>query len=76
MTQTDMLRPTIAPTQDGQGALVIFDNGSRGTIALDDLQAHIEDLRAMQAKLARSECLRIAGIDGGFQKVFGAGVSG
>jgi len=54
-----LFRPSVAPSRKG-GLLLIAYDGSRLVVPDDEVEALIEDMRAVRAKQAKDDCLRIA----------------
>lgn len=53
----DIFLPTIA--RSGDRVLVIADNGSRFTLAVEDVPVLCRDLMAMAGRIAREDCFRM-----------------
>jgi hypothetical protein len=65
-----LFRPSVAPSRNG-GLLLISYDGSRMVVPDDEVEALIEDMRSVRYAQAKADCFRIAGIDGGFQRIGG-----
>ena len=55
----DIFLPTIA--RSGDRVLVIADNGSRFTVAVEDVPTLCQELMGMAGRIAREDCLRMVG---------------
>jgi len=56
-TTRDIFLPSIS--RSGDRVLVIADNGSRFTVAVEDVPTLCRDLMAMAGRIAREDCLRM-----------------
>ena len=55
----DIFLPSIA--RSGDRVLVIADNGSRFTVAVEDVPALCQELMNLAGRIAREDCLRMVG---------------
>ena len=58
----DIFLPSIA--RSGDRVLVIADNGSRFTLAVEDVPALCQELMNLAGRIAREDCLRMIGSAG------------
>ena len=55
----DIFLPSIA--RSGDRVLVITDNGSRFTVAIEDVPALCQEMMNLAGRIAREDCLRMVG---------------